>query len=88
MPGIDKRLVKVVWHDAEDHSQTWVDEADAEAYSESMCSIVSIGFLVRKTEKYVTLAGDWNEGDTDYGRVTKIPIGMVQSIDDLEVKAP
>ena len=83
---MDKRLVRVVWNDAQDHADKWVDARDAEAFSDTDCTIVSIGFLVRQTEKYVTIAGDYDASDDDYGRVTKIPIGMLQTVEDLEVK--
>ena len=80
---MDKKLVRVVWIDAQDHPNKWVDEGDAEAFGNIDCSITSIGFLVSKTDKYITLAGDWDAIDKDYGRVTKIPVGMVQSLEDL-----
>lgn len=80
---MDKQLVKVIWHDAQDHKDKWVDAADAEAFVDTACAVVSIGFLVRKTDKYLTLAGDFDATDDDYGRVTKIPVGCIQSIEDL-----
>lgn len=80
-----KKLVLVVWNDAQDHADKWVDAADAEAFSDIECTITSVGYLVRKTDKYVTLAGDFDAIDNDYGRVTKIPVGMIQSIADLVV---
>lgn len=72
-----KPLVKVEWNDSQDHPDKWVDEADAEKFGNEMCTITSVGFLVSQTEKYVTIAGDWDAIDKDYGRVTKIPIGMI-----------
>lgn len=80
-----KPFVVVRWSDAQDHPDKWVDEEAAEAFGDDACNIISIGFLIRKTDKYITLAGDWDAVDKDYGRVTKIPIGMVQSIETLEV---
>lgn len=77
-------LVRVKWNDAQDHPDKWVDEEDAGRFGDLDCTIVSIGFLVRKTDKYVTLAGDWDAIDKDYGRVTKIPVGMILSVEPLQ----
>jgi len=85
---MDKRIVLVEWNDAQDHPEKWVDEEDAEKFGEDACMIQSIGFLVRKTDKYVTLAADWDGVDKDYGRVTKIPTPMVLRIEDLTKMAP
>lgn len=73
-------LVKVVWFDAQDHPETWVKQDDAEKFGEALCAIESIGFLVRKTSKYVTLAGDWDTEDKNYGRVSKIPTAWIDKI--------
>jgi len=78
-----KPLVKVVWSDAQDHPDNWVAEADVEAFGDVPCDIVSVGFLVSKTDKYLTLAGDWDEVDQNYGRVTKIVTKMVISMNEL-----
>lgn len=83
---MDKPLVRVVWIDAQDHPDKWVDEKDATEFGSVSCVIVSVGFLVSKTEKYVTLAGDWDETDTDFGRVTKIPVAWLISLEDLSVE--
>jgi hypothetical protein len=79
----EKPLVKVTWLDAQDHKDTWVDVTEAENFTDLECKIVSVGFLVRKTDKYVTIAGDYDEVDRDYGTVRKIPTGMVQEIKEL-----
>lgn len=73
-------LVLVTWMDAQDHPDKWVDLEDAETFTDVEVNVSSIGFLVRKTDKYITLAGDYDPVDKDYGRVTKIPIGMVKEI--------
>lgn len=86
---MDKRIVLVEWNDAQDHADKWVDAKDAEDFTDIDCTITSMGYLVRKTDKYLTLAADYDAIDNDYGRVTKIPIGMVKTIIDLETtKAP
>lgn len=80
---MNKKLVMVVWNDAQDHGSQWVGADDAETFANSECTIMSVGFIVRKTDKYITIAGDYDEIDNDYGRVTKIPTGMVESIKDI-----
>lgn len=81
------QLVRVLWRDAQDHSDKWVDEEDVKVFGETDCVIESYGILVSKTAKYLTLAGDWDAVDKDYGRVTKIPSSMLVSIENL-VPAP
>lgn len=78
-----KPIVKIVWHDAQDHPDKWTAAEDAESFANEACEIVSIGWLVSETAKYVTLAGDWDNADADYGRVTKIPKGCVVSQETL-----
>lgn len=78
-----KPMVVVTWNDAQDHCEAWVDEIDAEGWAAHSCLIISIGFLVSRTERYVTLAADWDEDDKNYGRLTKIPASMLVSIDTL-----
>lgn len=80
----EKPLVIVEWLDSQDHPDKWVDKADAESFTDVDCKIRSVGFLVRKTEKYLTLAGDWDDVDQDYGRVTKVSINMILSIVELK----
>ena len=80
-----KPITKVTWHDAQDHKETWVSEEDTEQWSTTACVIVSVGFLVSKTSRYVILAADWNDDDKSYyGRVTKIPIEMIVESIELE----
>jgi hypothetical protein len=77
-------FVLVVWEDAEDpRSGGWLDAQDIEAFANSECLTRSGGYLVSKTAKYTTLAADWIEGLGHYGRVTKIPAGMIRSTDIL-----
>ena len=74
----------VTWLDAQDHPDKWVDATDAEDFGDQECEITSLGILVRQTDKYLTLAGDYDPTDNDYGRVTKIPSSMIKSITPLE----
>ena len=81
-------LVLVTWEDAEDTAdgKTWMDDEEVKTFSQQSCTVVSIGFLISKTTKYVTLAGDYIEKLGHYGRVTKIPAGMVVQTEVLVVK--
>lgn len=80
---IAKRFVKITWLDAQDEGHTWVMEADIQPFTEAICKVVSWGWLVGETKKYVSLAADYIE-DGVYGRVTKIPRGMIQHIEDFK----
>lgn len=81
----DKPFVKVIWHDAADDGRTWVPAEDIAPFTEEVCEVVSWGWLVggSKKTKYITLAADYI-ADGTYGRVTKIPSGMVVSIDEFK----
>lgn len=79
------KIVKVTWWDAEDAKDTWSDEADIEAFGDKVYEVTSVGYQVKKTEKYITLAGDHGE-DKSFGAVRKIPMGMVREIIELDLK--
>jgi hypothetical protein len=83
---IDKRFVKVRWHDAQDGYSTWVAAEDIPRFTEEPCEVVSWGWLVSETKRYITLAADYIPGPPGetYGRVTKIPRGMVVKIEEFE----
>ena len=80
-----KSMVLVRWSDAQDHADTWVDEKDATNFGEADCTVQSVGFLISKTAKYVTIGSDWDEVDKNYGTVRKIPTTVVLSIEDVTV---
>lgn len=80
-----KQLVLILWHDSRDADVSWMGETDAVAYGEEPCEIYSVGYLISKGTKFVTIGADWNPQDKDYGRVTKVPVGMVVSITNLEL---
>lgn len=79
-----RQLVVVLWNDAQDHAQKWVDAKEAEAFNDIEVTVTSVGFLIRRTDKYITIAGDYDPVDDDYGRVTKIPAGMVKELRTIE----
>lgn len=74
------QIVEVTWLDAMDHKDTWVDVKDVEAFGDEEKLVCSVGYFIRKTDKYLTIAGDMDDVDGDCGRVCKIPIGFVKGI--------
>lgn len=80
-----KPLVKVVWYDTQDMGESWSDETSITEFGDIPCEIVSVGYLISKGPKYHTLGADWHEAEGDYGRVTKVASGMIQSIEYLIV---
>ena len=77
-------LIVVTWHDAEDVHDTWSDAKEIEAFGDSIMEVTSVGWEVKRTKLYLTIAADYTPDGT-FGRVTKIPIGMVQNIKELEL---
>lgn len=79
-PGI---WVSVVWNDAADEKQTWLKESEID---EELVTVTSVGYLVRKTGKYFTIAGDVHEsgGEKVYGRVSRIPTAMAVSMTEVK----
>ena len=76
------KWVCVTWHDAADEKQTWLTAAEID---EESIAVRSCGVVVRISPKYLTLAGDHNVQAAApdapiYGRVTRIPRGMVVSL--------
>ena len=76
------KLVVVRWHDAQDGHETWMDGKEIEEFGEKTVEVTSIGWEVKRTKLYVTIAAD-SAADGDYGRVCKVPLSMVLSIDQL-----
>lgn len=71
--------VRVTWHDACDEKQTWMRDAEID---EGVVVVVSGGYLLRKSTLYYTLAGDktGTQDEPVYGRITRIPVKMVQKV--------
>lgn len=70
-------LVLLTWTDAMDYGKAWASSIEAQTFADQPSTMRSTGFLVSKTEKFVTLAGDWDTEDRNWGRLTKVPTGMV-----------
>lgn len=75
-------LVIIKWHDAEDVHETWSDAADIEKFGEAVVEVTSVGWEVKRTKLYLTIAAD-KTPDGTYGRVTKIPVNMIISEDSV-----
>jgi hypothetical protein len=72
----------IVWDDAEDLPGTWAGRDEMEKFAKAVCLVESVGYVLKKTKRYVTIAADIirdKDGDT-YGRVTKIPTPMIKKI--------
>ncbi len=79
------RFVRVTWLDARDGDGSWSDQADAQAFGEKDCEVISMGFVVHDTIKYLTLAADFIADDRAWGRVMKIPKGMITEVKDVSL---
>ena len=82
-----KKLRKVIvkWRDAADCPETWCSEDEVKSFAKEDVLVETTGLLYSKTAKYLVIVGDVikeDEGNT-YGRVTKIPLGMVVKITSL-----
>ena len=73
-----RQLVYVVWTDAvanagwfgEDELQKWIDNLTMKC--------IDVGWLIKKTKKYIVLASRYSVDDKQYGQVHKIPIAWVR----------
>ena len=90
---MDKRLVKLVWHDASDPdrmSGPWYSDEDVEDFAKEIVEVTSVGWLKSQTDKYITLVADFydeSDGSVTWGRPTKVPAKMVILMTDLTEKS-
>lgn len=82
----EKKFVRVRWHDAADLEKTWVQPEDIAQFTNELCEVISWGWLVSASKKYVTLAADYIADTDTYGRVTKIPKGMIAQVEEFKQK--
>lgn len=85
---MDKPFVRVVWIDASDPKgdESWYTDAEIDAFGNKACQVVSTGYLKTNTKLYITLVSDYiinDDGTITWGRPTKIPHGMAQSIEEI-----
>lgn len=76
------KVYKVIWRDAADAPQTWLDTEDIKKYILEHMTIESIGYIVSRDNNYIVMAADLTR-DGAWGRVTKIPKSWVKKIERL-----
>lgn len=77
-PKKQPKVVAIQWLDAV-AGAGWTDHADAPEAS----VIYSVGFLVKKTRKEVTIATSVGAADNEHNGSMTIPRGMIQSMVEL-----
>ena len=78
--------VEVTWIDAEDHDSTWVGEDEARQFGEDETTATSVGYLISKGHKYLTIGSDYDTKNKNFGTVRKIPVSVIVKIEDLETR--
>jgi len=81
----DLKVVRVTWRDAEDLSDTWADDDRVTEFAENDSIMESVGYVVRRTDKYLTIAGDWDAKNGNWGTVRKLPTAMVLNVEELSI---
>jgi hypothetical protein len=76
-PPKNNRIYRVVWIDAKDADESWLDSGEVDRFASETVLIESYGFILSKTKNCLILAAD-KANDGDYGRVTKIPLGCIK----------
>ena len=79
-------LVLITWLDAEDFREsTWASKDEVDAFSQKICLIQSVGWIVKKTRHYVSICSDFTGDPDTHGRVIKIAKKMIKSIQPLSL---
>lgn len=78
------QFVRIVWYDAQDAHEAWIhiDDEPFIEWMDELCTVVSYGYLIKKTKHYYVIAADLC-GDHSVGRVTKIPRPWILNIRQL-----
>tara|TARA_R100000734_G_C3291733_1_gene83478 strand:- start:573 stop:821 length:249 start_codon:yes stop_codon:yes gene_type:complete len=79
-------IVRVVWLDTNECSlSTW--QSKDELLDSEPCQISSLGYLIKKDEKNITISADKDDLDEDdlFGRSQVIPLGVVLRIEYLKL---
>ena len=77
-------FVEVEWDDTEDPPDGgWLSQEATDEFASSTTLVESCGYLVSKTDKYITLAGDFITNRNHHGRLTKIPMAVVKSVTEV-----
>jgi hypothetical protein len=77
-------LVLIQWTDTICNTQWRHDEDVDEWAGEQKWLVSDVGYLLRKTEEYVVLAGSWAKAEGQFKNLSKIPRGMVKVIRELD----
>jgi hypothetical protein len=72
--------VLITWVDAE-VSNSWEEASPGEDVEDTL--VQTLGFLIKKTDKYYTVASTLSEGHTNAR--TRIPTGMVKEVKKVRV---
>lgn len=81
------QLVKITWNDTEDFKGgTWASTEEVLAFSKVLCTIESVGWIVKKSRHYITICSDFSPDPDTHGRVTKIARRMVVKVEPLQVE--
>lgn len=78
------KFVEVIWDDAASNNETWVQAKDITAPEQ----VITRGWLVRDTEKWVGVAGSVANEDLEedhVGNTMTIPRGMIVSMREIKV---
>jgi len=79
------KLVEIIWDDASSNSETWVAVKDITEPEQ----VITVGFLVKETDKFVSVATSVSNEDLDedvVGNTMTIPLGMIVSRRDIVAK--
>lgn len=82
LPTYGGRLVRVVWEDVAS-TAPWKEEREVDEWLKKPSYVIEVGYVVRKTTKYLVLASERGIEDdtpTDWGNLTKIPRALIRSI--------
>lgn len=73
------KIEVIAWHDAGKDTGKDCDWKATEDLEDEDIVVKSVGFVVRETDKYVTLAMDYIEADDSSNDRSRIPKGMIIS---------
>lgn len=90
---MEKPLVKITWLDASDPDEKrgWLSEEEVDEFGEQSVEVTSVGWIKSQTKLYITLVADYiphGDGQFTWGRATKVPVGMVTRIEELDARQP
>lgn len=77
---------KITWVDIAGAKETWMSSDDAkkwgkEAFAEEM---ITTGYVILKTKKYLIVGGTYDKAQGNYSDVTMIPLGVIKKIETLK----